>query len=183
MTEMHVGHKTWIIHYFSFFIENFFWSLSSNILISVFFFFKFRLSWSKNTSWTISFGKLQDPWEHIFRKPGGKHIFFLLENVVCYSWSNICEIKAQIDHCPGEAQPFLVLKPNRNYSQDCRKEDTVGGNDVLPGVSTTDVTASFVQQSTDSLMRSYQMWFSKGSFQGTLECGSGIWLSIELARC
>lgn len=103
--------------------------------------------------------------------------------MVCYSLSNICEIKAQIDHCPGEAQPLLVLRQERNYSQYCHKEDTTEYNMFLFGWWANNRCKSKPQKTMYSLMTSYQKWCRKGNAQRVLAFGSGIWLSIYLAWC
>jgi hypothetical protein len=63
-----------------------------------------------------------------------------------YSLPTICEIKAQTDHCPREAQPFLVLRPDGNHSQDCCKQDTVEGDGVHTGTPIIDVAEVFTEQ-------------------------------------
>lgn len=55
--------------------------------------------------------------------------------MVSYSLPNICEIDAQTDHCPGETQPFLVLRADRLTPRVY--------NDVLSGVPTKDVNSKF----------------------------------------
>lgn len=66
----------------------------------------------ENTKLNLPFRRLQDTWAHIFRNWGKKIHLYLLENMVCYSLYNICDIIAQTDCFSREEQPFLVIIPS-----------------------------------------------------------------------
>ena len=118
-----------------------------------------------------------------FQKAGRKTHFPLLENVVIYSSFNICEMKTQIDCCPGEAQPFLVGRQGRNDSQFRCEEDVALLSLACLQQMWQQVSEPFYTTSLHIVWwHCSKGWSSNGNFQRTLECGSGIWLSLCLGR-